>query len=125
MIGLTVSGSLSKTEAFLRSVQGREFLDVLHEAGRKGVDALAANTPVKTGETAASWGYSITTSKNGYRLDWVNYNVVSGFPIAIGLQYGHGTGSGGWVEGEDYINPAMKPIFEQIISDLRRELSRR
>ena len=55
----------------------------------------------------------------------MNYNVVSGFPIAIGLQYGHGTGSGGWVEGEDYINPAMKPIFEQIISDLRRELSRR
>jgi hypothetical protein len=82
--------------------------------GRKGVDALASATPTESGETAACWGFEIKQGKGTVELCWTNSHIVNGVNIAIILQYGHGTGTGGFVEGRDYINPAIAPIFDEI-----------
>jgi len=96
--------------------------DVLRSCGEKGIGALSAATPVRTGKTAASWGFEAKTSSKGVTLTWTNSNVVNGVPIAIILQYGHGTGTGGYVHGRDYINPAMRPVFDEIESRISRML---
>lgn len=85
-----------------------------------GVDALSAATPVDSGETARSWTYQIVRSSGYFSIRWLNTNRSNGVPIAILLQYGHGTGTGGYVQGRDYINPAMKPIFDQIEAEVRK-----
>ena len=99
---------------WLTQVKNKKLRDVLATAGTRGVAALRANTPVGTGKTAASWQYKVKETKRGVKIVWYNTNIVSKVPIAITLQYGHGTRQGGYVQGRDYINPAMKPIFDEI-----------
>lgn len=118
-------GDFKKTSQFLKEVKKLGIDDVLNSYGQKGVEALAAATPTDTGKTAASWSYSIEKTKDGITLSWNNSNVNKGVPIAVILQYGHATGTGGWVEGVDYINPALRPIFQQIADDAWEEIIRR
>ena len=125
MVTITSKGDLSKTYKFLKKLSSKKFLDKLDDYGKEGVAALSAATPVDTGKTAASWGYKITATTNSRTITWTNSNVVKGVPIAIILQYGHGTRNGGWVEGRDYINPAIQPIFEQIKNEIWREVTKR
>ena len=111
-------GDFAKTEAFLQRVNKFDIRRVLEAGGQKGVAALAAATPVESGLAAHSWTYSVSGGRGNARITWFNTDVESGFPVAIMLQYGYGTGTGGYVQGRDYINPAMKPIFDQIASDV-------
>lgn len=107
-------GDFGKTAKFLKHA-GRKNLDaLLTHYGEKGVEALADATPKRTGKTAASWSYKVTKSEKSITITWSNSNIVNGVPIAVVLQYGHGTRHGGYVQGVDYINPAMKPIFDEI-----------
>lgn len=109
-----VSGSFTKTEQFINRMKRREYLNVLDEFGREGVQALRNATPVDSGKTAESWDYEIKRTRNCTEIIWTNSNINDGVPIAIILQYGHGTGTGGYVQGRDYINPAIQPIFDKI-----------
>lgn len=110
----TVSGSFNRTFAFLRRAKSREAFASLSAFGQEGVAALAAHTPADTGITASSWTYEIEDDGSDIRIIWKNTNVNQGVNIAVILQYGHGTGTGGYVAGRDYINPAMKPTFDKI-----------
>jgi hypothetical protein len=87
-----------------------------------GVNALANSTPVETGLTARSWQYRIVKDRRGPTIEWYNTNQVNGTPVAILIQYGHGTGTGGYVAGRDYINPAMRPIFDTIADEVWRRV---
>lgn len=109
-----VSGGFTKTERFLNRMKRREYLNVLDEFGRDGVQALRNATPVESGLTAESWDYEIKRTRDYTEIVWTNSNINNGVPIAIILQYGHGTGTGGYVQGRDYINPAIRPIFDKI-----------
>lgn len=123
MIRVTSSGGFSKTEAFLR--RARDFkLQILRRYGEEGVRALSLATPKDTGETASSWYYQIKEDKTSTTIEWLNRHVEDGVPIAIILQYGHGTNGGGYVKGIDYINPAMRPLFEEIANSIWKEVSR-
>lgn len=117
-------GDFSKTIKYLgRSANGVTFGD-LDKFGRQGVDALSKNTPIDSGSTANSWRYEITKTKGKVVISWLNSNVVNGLPIAIILQYGHGTGNGGWVEGRDYINPTLRPIFDKMTNEAWKEVTK-
>ena len=118
MFSVTSSGSFAKTEAFLRSMQRTDFAHILEKYGREGVQALSAATPIDSGRTAASWGYEIERKGSSFTLTWFNTDIENGFPVAIMLQYGYGTGTGGFVQGRDYINPAIRPIFDRIAEDI-------
>ena len=109
-----VSGGFTKTERFLNRMKRREYLNVLDEFGRDGVQALRNATPVDSGATAEAWDYEIKRTRNYTEIVWTNSNINDGIPIAVILQYGHGTGTGGYVQGRDYINPAIRPIFDKI-----------
>lgn len=109
-----VSGGFTKTERFLNRMKRREYLNVLDEFGRDGVQALRNATPVDSGATAEAWDYEIKRTSNYTEIVWTNSNINDGVPIAVVLQYGHGTGTGGYVQGRDYINPAIRPIFDKI-----------
>lgn len=122
MIRLTSRGSFAKTKSWLHNLKLKRVLEKLDDYAQKGVDALSDATPVDTGVTAASWYYEIENNKNTITISWKNSNIVKGVPIAIILQYGHGTGTGGWVQGRDYINPAMKPIFDEIAENVWKEI---
>lgn len=124
IISITSKGDFNKTERFLNSVANANYLKVLNKYGQDGVNALASATPVDSGETKNSWSYEIKRYKGGAKIVWNNTNIVSGVPIAIILQYGHGTGNGGYVEGRDYINPAIKPIFDKIANEAWEEVTR-
>lgn len=115
-------GNFNKTEKFLNAMMGRSYLNVLDKYGEMGVQALAAATPVRTGKTAASWTYEIERTPESTTISWLNTNENNGVNIAVILQYGHGTGTGGYVRGTDYINPAMKPIFEAIAEEAWKEV---
>lgn len=117
-------GSFKKTENFFNRVRRHNFYSNLDNYGQRGVDALAAATPVDSGATSSMWRYSIEKTKNGVEIHWSNDNVNDGVNIAIILQYGHGTGTGGWVEGRDYINPAIRPIFDEIAESAWKEVTR-
>ena len=97
-------------------------MSILEHYGQKGVDALAAATPKDTGKTAESWVYQIEQTGSGWAIVWSNTNVYRGINIAIILQYGHGTGTGGYVQGRDYINPAIQPIFDEMVEKIWKEL---
>lgn len=113
------SGDFSQTEKFLNKVSKLSNIrSILDAGGRAGVRALAAATPVDSGLAAESWDYQISAGAGGYRITWINTDVESGFQVAIKLQYGYGTGTGGYVQGRDYINPAMRPIFDKIANDV-------
>lgn len=109
-----VSGGFTKTERFLNRMKRREYLNVLDEFGRDGVQALRNATPVDSGATAEAWDYEIKRTRDCTEIVWINSNINDGVPIAVILQYGHGTGTGGYVQGRDYINPAIRPIFDKI-----------
>ena len=124
MINFRQTGDWSKTTNFMKRLKQRKYLSFLDKYGQRGVDALSSATPVDTGKTANSWSYEIR--KNGKKVSIVfkNSNIVNGVPIAIILQYGHGTRNGGWVEGRDYINPAIQPIFDEIVKEAWGEVTK-
>ena len=114
----------SKLTRFLERAKEAVHLGDLDKYGRAGVAALASATPVDSGETASSWYYEITNKNGSAVISFRNSNVQNGVPIAIILQYGHGTGTGGWVQGRDYINPAIQPIFDQIANNAWKEVTK-
>lgn len=118
------TGDFNKTEKFLKRMQKADYLDVLSKYGEKGVQALSSATPMSSGATASSWGYEIKKSRGSTTIAWTNSNTNKGVNVAVIIQYGHGTGTGGYVKGIDYINPALRPIFEQISSDVWREVTK-
>ena len=103
---------------------GKKYLSILDRYGKEGVRALSQATPTDTGLTAISWSYKVETSRSGAKITWYNTNIQNGVPIALILQYGHGTGTGGYVEGRDYINPAIQPIFDKLAEEAWREVTR-
>lgn len=121
-MSLSWQGDYRATKRWMDKMDSGSVLDVIRSCGEMGVEALSAATPVRTGKTALSWGFEAKTSSKGVVLTWTNSNVVNGVPIAIILQYGHGTGTGGYVQGRDYINPAMRPVFDEIESRISRML---
>lgn len=114
VISFSHQGNFKKTEKFFHKVLERHYMHKLHEFGDRGVKALSKATPVDTGKTASSWTYEIVEEDNRIVVYWKNTNVNRGVNIALILQYGHGTRNGGWVEGRDYINPAIQPIFDEM-----------
>lgn len=123
MISFRHKGDFSKVTRFLVDAKGKKLERILEKCGREGVAALASATPIDTGKTASSWFYKIEISKGSGTVSFYNSNIQNGVPIAIILQYGHGTRNGGWVEGRDYINPAMQPVFDKIANDAWREVT--
>ena len=124
MISFRQKGDFSKLTSFLERAKETVHLGDLNKYGRQGVAALASATPIDSGETAEAWYYKIENNKESATITFYNSNVQNGVPIAIILQYGHGTRNGGWVEGRDYINPAIQPIFDQIVDDAWREVNK-
>ena len=124
MITVRQKGDFSKTTKFLERVREAVSLGLLDKYGREGVNALKSATPVDTGLTASSWYYEIENRNGVARLTFNNSNIQNGVPIAIILQYGHGTKNGGWVQGRDYINPALKPLFDEITDRAWREVTK-
>jgi hypothetical protein len=116
-------GSTKKTQAFLEAMVRQNIFESLSAFGQQGVDALASVTPIETGLTASSWGYEIIENEGGIRINWTNDHIEDGVNIAVLIQYGHGTGTGGYISGIDYINPSMQPVFDQVIMDLWRRVS--
>lgn len=121
MIGITSSGDLKKTDAFLKRLQKRDIYSDLDRYGKMGVSALSRATPVDSSLTANSWAYRIIRGRRP-GIEWYNTNVVGGTPVVILIQYGHGTGTGGYVQGRDFINPAIRPIFNQISDDIWKKV---
>jgi hypothetical protein len=119
-ITVQADGSFANTQRFLRRLTSAQIFSILDKYGPAGVTALSQATPTETGLTSYSWTYEIKQSKGSHEIVWKNTHVVNGANIALLLQYGHGTGTGGYVEGRDYVNPAMKPIFDQILAEIRR-----
>ena len=124
MISFRQKGDFSKLTRFLEKAKNVVHLGCLDKYGREGVAALASATPVDTGLTANSWYYKIEHKDGTATISFFNSNVQNGVPIAIILQYGHGTGTGGWVQGRDYINPAIQPIFDKIVTEAWREVTK-
>lgn len=122
-IYFSTSGDWSKTEKLLkRTAKDSVDLNVLRQYGELGIQRLMYYTPKETGETAESWYYEISRNQNNkYIITFKNRNRVNGIPIAIILQYGHATRNGGWVEGRDYINPALRPIFDNMADKVWKE----
>lgn len=123
MLSVTSRGDLKTIERYLQKNLDRNYMAVLHKYGQEGVQALSEATPLETGETSTSWNYEISEDSRGISIIWNNTHVNDGVNIAVILQYGHGTGTGGYVEGIDYINPALRPIFEDIADAIWKEVT--
>lgn len=117
-------GDFSKFTKYLERLKEVVHLGDLDKYGRRGVAALESATPIESGSTAKSWYYEIEHTKGSVKISFNNSNVQNGVPIAIILQYGHATRNGGWVEGRDYINPAIQPIFDEIVNNAWREVTK-
>lgn len=124
MITFRQKGNFSKTTQYFERLKETMKLGILDKYGREGVAALSSATPVESGVTAASWYYEIEHTKDSATISFSNSHVNQGVPIAIILQYGHGTGTGGWVQGRDYINPAIQPLFDKITEEAWKEVTR-
>lgn len=124
MISFRQKGDFSKLTRYFERVKEAARLSILDKYGREGVAALASATPVESGKTADSWYYEIERQNGSATISFYNSNVNKGVPIAIILQYGHGTGTGGWVEGRDYINPAIQPIFDKLTEEAWKEVTK-
>lgn len=122
MIRFKQKGDFSSTTRYFVRMKRALKVD-LEEYGRRGVEALSKATPVATGKTASSWYYTITKENGVIKISFCNSNIQNGVPIAIILQYGHATNHGGWVQGRDYINPAIQPIFDEIAKDAWKEVT--
>lgn len=123
MIGISQSGSFKNTMSFLAKASRTGLYSDLDRYGKMGVDALARATPLESGATANAWGYRIFRSRSTTGIEWYNSNENEGANVAILLQYGHGTGTGGYVSGQDYINPAIRPIFDRIADDIWKKVT--
>lgn len=123
MIKFSHKGDFSKTTRYFEKVKKTAKMSDLDKYGRAGVAALSSATPVDSGLTAGSWYYEIERQNGRTSINFYNSNVNNGVPIAIILQYGHATGTGGWVEGQDYINPAIQPVFDKIANDAWKEVT--
>lgn len=123
MITFRQKGDFSKFNKYLERLKEAVKLGDLNKYGRQGVQALSSATPIESGETSNSWYYKINRTKESVAITFHNSNIQNGVPIAIILQYGHGTGTGGYVEGRDYINPAIQPIFDRIAEDAWKEVT--
>ena len=121
-MGFEVSGDFSRLEKFLARMKRGDLYRSLEAYAQQGVIALSLNTPIDSGTTASAWDYEISIKSGAVSITWTNSNINKGVPIAIILQYGHGTGTGGYVAGQDYINPAMKPIFQSIADNVWKEV---
>ena len=124
MIKFNHKGNFSRTKRFLEISKDALKFDGLDKYGREGVDALSSATPFESGKTAGSWYYDIERQNGKVVINFNNSHINKGVPIAIILQLGHGTGTGGWVEGRDYINPAIQPIFDEIANNAWKEVTR-
>ena len=124
MIKIRQKGDFSKVTKYLIKAKKGIRLRDLDKYGKQGVAALSSATPVDTGLTASSWYYKIERNNSTISITFLNSNVQNGVPIAVILQYGHGTGTGGWVQGRDYINPALRPIFDKIADDAWKEVTK-
>ena len=124
MITFKNKGDFSKLTKYLENVKSSSKEDVLDRFGKEGVDALRSMTPVDSGKTANSWYYKIERGDGKAEISFCNSNIQDGVPIAVILQYGHGTRNGGWVQGRDYINPAIQPIFDKIVNEAWREVTK-
>lgn len=124
MISFRQQGDFSNLSRFLEKAKESVKIGMLDKYGRAGVEALASATPKDTGLTADSWKYEIKRQNGSVSIEFYNTNVQKGIPIAIILQYGHATGNGGWVEGRDYINPAIQPLFDKIAKEAWEEVSK-
>ena len=124
MISFRQKGDFSKLTRYLERVKNVVKIGDLDKYGREGVAALSSATPVDSGLTASSWYYKIEHKSGSATISFHNSNINKGVPIAIILQYGHGTRNGGWVQGRDYINPAIQPIFDRIANDAWREVTK-
>lgn len=124
MINVTLKNNSWKVDGFLEKALESARLGNLDKYGRRGVEALSAATPVDTGLTARSWYYEIERKNGRVSINFCNSNIQNGIPIAVILQYGHATGNGGWVEGRDYINPALQPIFDEIAESAWEEVTK-
>lgn len=124
MISFRQTGDFSKLNRFLERAKEAVRLGDLDKYGREGVAALASATPIDSGQTANSWCYEITHKNGSSSISFYNTNIQNGVPIAIILQYGHGTRNGGWVQGRDYINPAIQPLFDKIANEAWREVTK-
>lgn len=124
MIGFKTRGDYSKTEAYLRKLRSTSYTSIADKYGKIGTAALAKYTPVDTGKTASSWYYRIDQGDGVIKIVYCNSNINKNVSIAMILQYGHGTGTGGWVEGRDYINPALRPVFDAFAKEAWEEVSK-
>ena len=123
MIKFTQKGDFKNLEKFLKRAKGKEFYQRLDYYGRQGVDALSKATPVDTGTTAGSWDYKVEITSNSISIIWSNSNQSQGIPIVVLIQYGHGTRNGGYVPPNDFINPTMRPLFEEIADNVWKEVT--
>jgi hypothetical protein len=123
MLTFSQSGDFGNTERFLKNVAKDSFFANLDSYGKAGVQALADNTPRDSGETAQSWGYKVIRSRTNPGIEWYNTNVNDGTSVAILIQYGHATKSGGYISGRDYINPVIRPIFDKIAADIWKKVT--
>ena len=124
MISVRQRGDFAKLTRYLEKAKRGARLPDLEKYGREGVAALSSATPVDTGLTASSWSYKVTRGNGSATISFNNSNIQNGIPIAIILQYGHGTRNGGWVQGRDYINPALQPVFDKLANDAWREVTK-
>lgn len=124
MITFKIKGDYKRTERYFKRLTQKKYLQILDKYGKQGVEALAAATPKDTGRTADSWRYEIETGPNSSSIIFVNDNVNKYVNIAVILQYGHATRNGGWVEGRDYINPAVQPLFDEMVEKAWEEVIR-
>ena len=122
MITLSSTGDFKNIEKFLSSIKKDRQESILKTAGARGVQALSAATPQESGTTARSWSYEVVMDRSGSRVIWSNNHEVDGVNIAVILQYGHGTGTGGYVAGREYINPAIRPVMDALVEDVWKEI---
>lgn len=123
-VSFSHKGNFSKTDKYFKDLKNAEYLKILDRYGAEGVRALASATPVDTGRTASSWSYEIERRGDTTSIFFTNSNVNKGVNIAVILQFGHGTRTGGYVQGRDYINPAIRPVFDKIAEDAWREVTK-
>lgn len=123
MFEIVHKGDFKHTETFLQKFRKKDYMKILRRYAEEGARALASATPKDTGKTAASWGYEIVQGKDSVTVNWTNDNVQKYVNIAVILQYGHGTRNGGYVQGRDYINPAIRPIFDKLAEAMWKEVT--
>lgn len=118
MFEITGKGDFSKTKNFLTKMIRKDEFSALEQYGQMGVTALQRSTPVDTGLARESWGYKIVRGPRTTSIEWYNTDIEGGSKVVILIQYGHATGTGGYVQGRDFINPAMRPVFDRIANDM-------